>query len=274
MAKPLPRSSAVQAGRAPDGTAFDLIEGRGGGAPVVLIHGVGLDREMWAPQVAALTALGPVLSYDMIGHGETPPRPDGCALGDFAAQLAALLDALGIERCRPVGFSMGGIVARAFAARWPERVERLVLMSTVFERTAAARASVEGRCETVAAEGIAATVGPALERWFTPAWAAAHPDVVEAVRRRMLANDPAGYLAAYRVFATADREPAAEGLARIACPTLVLTGADDANSTPAMAETLAKRLSDGRALVLPGRRHMMPLEAADEVNAALLDFLA
>ena len=263
---------AVQ--RDASGTAYELTEGAGALPPVVLIHGVGLDRTMWRAggQVAALASLGRVVAYDLLGHGESAPPPQPLGLADFVDQLAALLDGLGIESCRPVAFSMGGIVARAFAAAAPSRVERLVLMSTVFERDAAARAAVAARCESVAAQGVGASVEAALERWFTPGFAAAQPEIVEAVRRRLLANDPAAYLAAYRVFATADREPG-PALARIACPCLVLTGGADANSTPAMAEALAARLPDGRAQILEGRRHMMPLEAAEAVNRALLDFL-
>lgn len=256
----------------PAGTAYELTEGRGAGAPIVLIHGVGLDRAMWAAQVRALADLGPVLTYDMLGHGQTPARLDRVRLADFRDQLAALLTYLSVRDCRLVGFSMGSLVARAFATRWPERVERLALISTVFSRNMEARAAVRARYRSVAREGIAAAVEPALARWFTPAYAAAHPEAIDAIRRRLLANDPTGYLIAYGVFIMADLETS-EALARIACPSLVMTGSDDPNSTPEMTVKLARELRNARALVLPGRRHMMPIEAADEVNAVLLDFL-
>ncbi len=256
----------------PSGTAYDLDGPERPGEPVVLIHGVGLDRTLWAAQRGALAPLGPVLAYDMLGQGESPDPPGPRGLADFADQLAALLDHLALERVRLIGFSMGGLVARAFAARWPARVSALVVMSSVYARDAAQRQAVEARCRALAEGGPAATAEAALERWFTPAYAAAHPAVIEGIRRRLLANDPAGFLKAYRVFATEDREPD-EALARIACPTLVMTGGDDGNSTPAMAEALAARLADARALVLSGRRHMMPIEAAEEVNAALVAFL-
>ena len=115
----------------PAGTAYRL-EGEGrSGAPVVLVHGVGLDQGMWAAQRDALAPLGPLLSYDMLGHGRTPARPGDAGLADFRDQLAQLLSHLSVKRCRLVGFSMGSLVARAFATRWPERVARLALLNTL-----------------------------------------------------------------------------------------------------------------------------------------------
>jgi pimeloyl-ACP methyl ester carboxylesterase len=88
----------------------------------------------------------------------------------------------------------------------------------------------------------------------------------------MLANDLPAYLASYRLFATADADlpPMVQA---IRCPTLVLTGAEDVGSTAAMAEALAARLADGRLAILPGLRHMAPVEAPKEVGGALLAFL-
>ena len=266
--------------RDPAGTAYRL-EGEGGsdgaraaraGTPIVLIHGVGLDQGMWAAQRDALAPLGPLITYDLLGHGQTPARPGENSLADFRDQLAKLLTYLSVKHCRLIGFSMGGLVARAFAANWPARVSALVVMSSVFARDAEQRQAVDARCEALAAGGPAATLEAALERWFTPGFAAAHPETIETLRRQLLGNDPEGFLKAYRVFATEDREPD-KALARIACPTLVVTGEDDGNSTPAMAEALAARIPGARAQVLPGRRHMMPVEAADEINAALVAFL-
>ena len=256
----------------PRGTAYE-VEGAAGttAAPLVLIHGVGLDRTMWRAQSAALAPLGPYLVYDMLGHGGSPNPPGPRDLDDFVAQLEGLLDHLEIDRCRLIGFSMGGLVARAFAASAPDRVEALVLMSTVTDRNAEERQAVEARCKALAAQGAAATVEAALTRWFTPDFATSKPETIDAVRRRILDNDPDGFLKAYRVFASADRAEDA-ALARIACPCLVLTGEADANSTPAMTEALAARIPKARALVLPQRRHMMPMEAAEEINAELVDF--
>ena len=97
----------------------------------MLVHGVGLDNTMWDEHVALLAARQPVLRYDLLGHGrsKTPTR----SLGDFVAQLERLLRHLEIERICLAGFSLGGVIAQRYAADYPERVARLMLLYTVYK---------------------------------------------------------------------------------------------------------------------------------------------
>jgi pimeloyl-ACP methyl ester carboxylesterase len=244
----------------------------GTGAPVVLIHGVGLDLGMWDAQAAALASRYRVIRYDMIGHGGSAARAGTLGLGDFVAQLDGLCRDLGLDRVSLVGFSMGALVAQAYALAEPARVARLVVMSGVYDRDPPARAAVRARCETASRQGPEALIEAALARWFSPEYRARHPAAVAAVRRRLASNDPHGFLAAYRVFAEADAALAGR-LGAIACPTLVMTGALDPGSTPEMARAMAAAIPKARLEVLPGARHLIPVEAAQAVSAALLRFL-
>lgn len=253
----------------PAGSAF---VSEGAGPPLVLIHGVGLDMAMWDAQAKALAGRHRVIRYDMLGHGASADPPGERKLADFVEQLRVLLDHLEVTAAAVVGFSMGGLVARAFALGHPERVRRLVVMSAVFERSPEQQAAVLARVAQAEEGGPAANLDAALERWFSPDFRAADPEAVERVRKTVLANDPEGYLKAYRVFATADGA-ASEDLAAIGCPTLVVTGVEDLGSTPAMAEAMAARIPGATCRVLPGR-HMIPVERAEEVNEGLRDFLA
>jgi pimeloyl-ACP methyl ester carboxylesterase len=167
---------------------------------------------------------------------------------------------------------MGGLVAQRFALDRPGRVGCLVLMSAVYDRPDAARRAVLDRVAEAERHGPAAGIDAALERWFTPAFRAARPDAVAAVRRRLERNDPAGYLAAYRVFATADRELAGR-LSAIAAPTLVMTGSDDGGSTPAMARQMSEAIPGAVLDIVEGQRHLLPIEAATRVGEALSAFL-
>lgn len=258
-------------GRAPDGT-FYRGEGPPDAPPVLLLHGVGLDLALWDALVPLLATRWRVLRYDLLGHGRSADPRGERRLDDFLAQLDTLLDHLGLDLAALVGFSMGGIVARAYAASRPQRVSRLVVMSSVFERSAVEREAVAARCAAVARGGPAANLEPALARWFTPAFAAAQPAVIARVRDVVAANGP-GYLKAYRVFAEADAEPGA-ALADVACPTLVMTGAEDAGAPPAMARALASRIPGATVAVLPGLRHLAPLEAPGKTGRRLAAFLA
>lgn len=244
----------------------------GHGEPVVLIHGVGLDLNMWEAQVAILANRFQVIRYDMLGHGSSATPIPATQLGDFVDQLAELVDALEFARIILIGFSMGGLIAHRFACLYPGKVKRLVLMNTVFRRTPEQRRAVQQRVRQVAADGAAATADLAIQRWFSTGFRERNAKEVETIRQRLITNDPQGYLAAYRIFGDAGDE-VPEQLKAITCPTLVLTGEDDVGSTPEMAEQLAACLPDAKVVVLPGLRHMAPIEGAKEVNAALLDFL-
>ncbi len=245
----------------------------GSGPWVVMIHGVGLDLEMWAQQAAALRGSHRLLRYDLLGHGQTPPFGQALLLQDFVEQLNALLDEYAIERADIVGFSMGAMVAQAFALAHPARVQKLILLNGVYARTRTQRQAVLERLAAVERDGVDATVAAAMERWFTDSFRGSQPQQVTEVQQRLMTNALEGFLPAYRMFANADDDLAGR-LGEIQAPTLVITGADDVGSTPAMAERMQAEIPNAKLRVLPGVRHMLPMEAAEALNAMLADFLS
>ena len=240
--------------------------------PLVLIHGVGLDRTMWGGVIRCLSGRLDCTAFDMPCHGEAGMPAGEIALATFANALANIVD--GVDGLPViVGFSMGAMVAQRFALDRPGALRGLVLMNAVFDRDEHQRAAILQRLATVERDGPAGMAESAIERWFTREFRDGSPEIVDAVRRRLLANDPAAYLAAYRVFATADAELAREA-GRIACPTLAMTAEHDINSTPAMSRALAQAIPDARALVLGGLAHGAPIEAPERVADAIFDFAA
>jgi (E)-2-((N-methylformamido)methylene)succinate hydrolase len=236
--------------------------------PVVLIHGVGLDHTMWLPVMAALRHRR-TIAYDMIGHGNAI-RPAGpYSLATFVDQLAGIVDALDGD-VDVVGFSMGALVAQGLAMSSPDRVRRMILLNGVYDRSDQERRAVLDRVAEVRAGGYISTIEAALARWFTPSADAA---VVDSVRQRLLANDVSAYASAYEVFATADSDLALR-VRTIQTPTLVATGSDDRRSTPAMALALAAALPHGDVRILPGLRHLTPLESPSVIAAIVDEFCA
>lgn len=244
----------------------------GAGYPLVLIHGVGLDHTMWVRQVDELSQYYRVICYDMQGHGRSACPAGPYTLEQFADQLLFLLDSLNIGRAHILGFSMGGLVAEAFALKAPHKLATLIIANSVAKRTNEQRKGVLSRVEEVREKGHTATIDAALERWFTPAFREAEPHVIQAVRRRLEQNDPAAYLAAYTLFATADAE-LFDQLSGIACPTLCVTGENDVGSTPQMAKMISNQIKGSSVEILLGGKHMMPLERAAEFNRIILSFL-
>jgi pimeloyl-ACP methyl ester carboxylesterase len=243
----------------------------GAGRPAVLIHGVGNSLEAWDGVVARLRDRFRLLRYDLRGHGESERVPGPYSIEDFSDDLLALLDALKMERCDVAGFSLGGLVAQAFALRHPERVRKLALISTVAGRTETEKARVLERLDIVA-DGIPGDhFNRSVERWFTDEFRAANPAVIEDYAARNRQNDPACYAAAYRVLALTDL---ADQLSRIAAETLIMTGENDIGSNPRMARLMHDRIIGSQLLILPHLRHSILIEAPDLVAGALGRFFS
>jgi pimeloyl-ACP methyl ester carboxylesterase len=205
----------------------------------------------------------------MTGHGHAAKPAGPYTLGTFVDQLSNIVRSLDCA-IDLVGFSMGALVAQGFVSSPGGcRIRSMVLLNAVHNRSPEERRAIVDRVGDVRAAGVATTVEPALQRWFTPAFVGTRPDVVESVRQRLLDNDARAYADAYEVFATADAD-LVDRVGGVAVPTLVATGSDDQRSTPAMTVALADALPDGRSVILPGLRHLTPLDAPDVV-ADLID---
>ena len=244
----------------------------GSGPAVVLIHGFGMNRGMWQWQLPVLTPHFRVLTYDLLGHGESAPPAGTPDLAMFSGQLLALMDRCGIERAAVVGFSLGGLIARRFALDHSHRLAALAILNSPHNRSRAERDAIRERVRQTQEHGPSANVDSALQRWFTPAFRAETPELIALIRGWIERNDPVVYSQIYRVLAEGDAE-VAQGLKRIACPTLVMTGADDPGNTAAMARTMAGLIPGARLVILPGLRHMALAESPPAVNEPLCTFL-
>lgn len=252
--------------RLSDGAAVRALVA-GEGPTVLLIHGVGLRAEAWAPQIAALAVDHRVIAVDMPGHGDSDALPEGARLPDYVAWASRVVMALDLGPVSLAGHSMGAMIAAGVAVERPNLLARVALLNGVHRRTAEARAAVTARADQIAA-GDDGIDGP-LSRWFGPADALVRAQVAGWLR----GVDRQGYAAAYRAFAEGDGVYA-DRLHTISCPALVLTGEGDGNSTPAMAQAMADAMVQGRAQVIAGHRHMMNLTAPAAVNAALRHWLS
>ena len=251
------------------GTAVEI---SGSGPPVILLHGVGLNQSIWAAQVKALEADFQVITYDLVGHGRSAAAFANASLADWVDQLNSVVGDLALERFALVGFSFGGLIVQAYAAQHSRLIDRLVLMSTVYDRSEAERASVLARLDMVRREGPQATIPAALSRWFSPVFSKAHPEIMNQYEALLRGNDAASFLSSYECFAMADRELVG-ALATFDRPSLIIAGELDTGSTPAMARKLAGMIPGAGCSIIAGGRHMMPVEMSEEVNSVLRRFL-
>jgi (E)-2-((N-methylformamido)methylene)succinate hydrolase len=235
------------------------------GAPIVLLHGVGLDSGMWAPCTTRLSRHAHTLTPDLLGHGRggTPPPP--LSLAAFARDVA---DGLA-GPAHLVGFSLGALVAQRLALDHPLLVRSLVLVSSVADRTSEERAAVLRRLDA-ARRDPEGNLEASIARWTGGDRDRLRPEHVDYARRALAEIDREAFVAAYEVFAHGDRElwPLLGG---IRAPTLAVTGGDDPGSTPRMTAALAAAMPDARAHVVEGARHLLPLERPDLVAELILD---
>lgn len=236
------------------------------GPAVLLLHALGLDWRMWEPVMDKLAAGRRVFAYDIRGHGWAAGSPSPFTMDDTAADMLAVLDALGLDQAHVAGLSYGGGIAQTAAVAHPERFASLALLATTdhpFE-------TFEGRARAGEVEGMAAQVVPTLTRWFTPGALAVNDWGVRYARERVLRAYPADWAAAWRAFKSLDVQGR---LAAFEPPTLVLAGELDVSTTPEIMSGIAKRIPTATYRELPGTQHMESLERPDLVAEALDEFL-
>ena len=257
-----------------DGTSGGTMSYRefGEGPAVVLLHAFPLDSRMFEPQAEALAGLRRLITPDYPGFGRSPHSPAQPDMRYYAEGVRGLLDRLGLERAVLGGVSMGGYVVFECLRIFPERISGLILANTRPEPDS--EEIKENRREMarrVAEEGVGVLIELQLRRLLAPETLESNEKVVEKVRAMILENNPSGVVAA--LGAMRERPNATPLLGKIEVPTLVIGGAEDGLSSPEVTGAMAKKIPRSRHVTLPRAGHLANLEAPEDFNAALKEFL-
>ncbi len=242
----------------------------GSGPPLVLIHGVGANLHNWDETVPLLAPEFTLLRMDLRGHGKSPQIREPWTLEKFAEDVIDTMDRAGIARAHLAGFSLGGLIGQCLAVNYPERFDRVALLSAVAGRTPEEREKVTGRLALLREGGFAMVSDAARERWFTPGFIRDNPEKVAARLEEIRANDLESYIEAYRVFGHGEM---ADRLHEIGHRTLVLTGEHDIGSNTRMARLMHERIANSELVILPELRHSLLVEAPHLLAEHLLRFL-
>ena len=244
------------------------IDGDVAGRPWLLFcNSLGTDLGMWDRQVAALSQTYRVLRYDRRGHGLSSAPPAPYALSDIGGDVLALLDALGIDQVHFCGLSIGGLTGLWLAVHAGDRLGKIILCATAAR--IGTRESWKTRMEAVRKHGLGELVAATAERWFTPGFMAAEPEMVRDVLDRFAATDPEGYIGCCAALSDADLHGE---LGRISHPLLAVSGEGDPVCPPSDLQAIANNVQRGRHVSLPGR-HIVNIESPASFNAVLWDFL-
>lgn len=238
--------------------------GTQGGVPILFLHGVGSDKTVWGAQLDHYAGVRPAIAIDYPGYGESTIQP-GATRDDYARAALAVLDALGHDSAHICGLSLGGVVAIAVHAIAPQRCRSLILADTfavhhdgrgIYDRSIAASqdlaAFAEARVDFLLAQP-------------------ADPDVRREVVAVMSAIDPAAYRIGAEAVWLADQR---DRVAAIDVPTLVLCGAADLATPPALSEDLAASIPGADLVLIRGAGHLSNLEKPVQFNAAVDRFLS
>ena len=221
------------------------LDGQAGRPPLVMVSSLGSDHTMWDPVMPGLTRHFQVLRLDKRGHGASDVPPGEYSIAQLGRDALACADAAGWARFHFAGLSIGGMTGMWLARHAGQRLDRLVLSNTsarVDPRT------FDERIPLVLGQGMAAVTDAMLARFFTPAYAARRTAHHGSVRSTLLSIDPRGYAAccaAIRDMSIAD------GLAKIAVPTLVIAGTHDPSTPPERGREIAATIPGAAYLELP-----------------------
>jgi len=230
---------------------------------------------MWAGQIDSLSSRCRVIAPDLRGFGRSRKITDEkVTMADFADDLAGLLDALKISE--PIvfcGLSMGGYIALKFWRSYAARLRGMILCDTrAAADTPEAAAARVVTAEQVLGEGPATLAEMMLPRVLGETTRRQRPDLVENVRRVMLAGDPRGIAAASR--GMAERPDMTASLSAIECPVLVVVGSEDVATPPAEMRGMAAAIPGARFVEIAAAGHLSPLEKPAAVSAAITEFVA
>jgi pimeloyl-ACP methyl ester carboxylesterase len=253
------------------GSAELAVDVRGEGLAVLFVHGFPFDRTLWRHQVAALAKYRRI-APDLRGVGDSRGSAEEYSMGRYAADLVALLDALEVRRAVVCGLSMGGYIALEMMRRYPERVRALMLCDTRATPDAEdARKRRDELAALAARDGPGAVGDKLIPNLLGAATRAERPEVQEqllAMSRRYSVPGIQGALRAMR-----DRPDSTPDLPKIAIPTLVMVGAEDPTSPPAVMKGMADVIPGARYVVVPAAGHASPLEQPLVTSRVMADFL-
>jgi len=246
-------------------------EVEGNGPWLTLSHSLACNLHMWDPQMPALTKKFKVLRFDTRGHGQTSAPAGEYTLEQLADDLKGLLDALGIKQTHYAGLSMGGMIAQAFALKYPGVFQSMVLADTTSRRPPNAAQMWGERIQNAQTKGMGAIVQGTLERWFTEPYRNARKDVMEKIGNDIRNTPVNGFVGCCHAISKVDY---LDRLKEIKVPALVMVGEQDHGTPPEAARAIQANLPGSELKIIASAAHLSNVEQADEFNKAMTDFLS
>lgn len=245
----------------------------GRGQPVLLIHGYPLSGELFSRNRAALSQNYQVITMDLRGFGKSSaPSDNPGSLQSYARDALGVLDTLNIPKAVIGGMSMGGPVVFELYRTAPERFSGMILIDTIANPASIVEQYLwKGMAQKAVTYGPQALVGELLKDMLTGETRQKMPDQALFLGGLVKQASVAGEVAGANVLAT--RPDSVPTLKTITVPTLILEGREDTVYPPEFSEKMHQNIAGSRLVIIPGAAHALTYEKANEVNAAMLDWL-
>ena len=237
--------------------------------PIVFIHGVGLTKEIWEPQINFFKDYN-TLTYDLLGHGKTPLKKSKVSFEDFSIQLVKLINELNFKKIHLVGFSLGALIARHFASENNDKLSSLIILGSIYKRNEEQKRVVKNRFE-VAKMNRPASKQAALKRWLSEDFLKKNPDIYKKIYSILEKNKHLDFLKCYEIFVNYVDDD--NMIKKINVNTLITTGENDVGSTPEMSRNLSKMIQGSKFIEIKKGKHLCSIECADDVNINFKKFI-
>ena len=243
------------------------IEGKG--PALFLIHGIGATRDAWRFVLSELIKKFTVITYDLRGHGSSPVSMDDFNLEDLVEDLELLRNSTGFRSAFFAGHSLGGMIAPAYALKYPAHVKALGLLSTAAGRRTEDKNNVLNVIKLMEEKGISKIIPTLVNRWFTDDFVKKSPEIIQQRLQQVIDTDPNTFFNVFRIYANTEMK---SWLHKISVPTLVLTGENDKGCNPRLNKFIANQLINSKLIILPHFKHSILIEAPNLVSKNLINF--
>lgn len=239
----------------------------GEGPTLVLANSLGTDFRIWDPMIPHLKGIGRLVRYDKRGHGLTDVEPAPYSIRNLSTDLKALTEYLELDRFILGGVSIGGMIAQDYAASYPDQIKGLVFMDTAPK--IGDLESWQDRIDAIDANGLDSIGDAVMERWFSPKFRAEHPAATAGWKNLLTRTTKEGYLGCCAAIRDADLTASTHALD---FPTLVICGAEDGATPPALVKAMADAMPNARYVEIPDAGHIPSLEQPKLLAAAMNGF--
>ena len=242
----------------------------GSGPAIFLTHGVGGAEDAWRFITPKLKSMFTVVTYDLRGHGKSPVENKDFNLDDLVLDLERVREKTNIQKAHFMGHSLGGMIAPAYAKKFPERVLSVGLLSTVAGRSNEDKQKVWNVISDLKDKGVEQTLKNLTNRWFTDKFIERNPDLVSRRLKQVIDTDKDVFINVFKIYAETEM---ISWLKDIKKPCLFMTGENDGGCTPFHNKKMSNEIKDSKLVIIPDVKHSFLIEAPDQIANNLIEFI-